>query len=223
MKLTGNSEQLLATDISDGVVYVLRSDLNTAAFQLAEATWQGNAAVAEGLRAHDPQLLDRLISQYQHRLLRYLLYLTRNQELSEDLCQETWMRVVTRGAQFNGNSRFGTWLFTIARHLVFDLRRKHSMASLEQMRKTGDGHPLEATSRDKTPFDHCANLENRQRLAEAFLTLKPLHREVLLLRFHEEMSLQEIAGVIGAPISTVKARLYRALAVLKLRMIAFMH
>jgi RNA polymerase sigma-70 factor (ECF subfamily) len=205
MKLTGKSE-----------------NLNTAAFQLDEETRQGNVAVAEGLKAHDPQLLDRLISQYQHRLLRYLLYLTRNQDLSEDLCQETWMRVVTRGVQFKGNSRFGTWLFTIARHLVFDLRRKRSMASLEQMCKTEGGHPLEATSQDRTPFDHCANLENKQRITEAFLALKPLHREVLLLRFHEEMSLQEIAGVIGAPISTVKARLYRALAVLKPRMIAVM-
>ena len=73
---------------------------------------------------HDPELLDRLIEEYQHRLLRYLLFLCSNREVAEDLFQETWIRVLVRGAQFNGRSRFDTWLFTIARNLVIDLSRK---------------------------------------------------------------------------------------------------
>lgn len=65
-----------------------------------------NAWIAERLRARDPQILDQLILQYQHRLMRYLLYLTGNRELAEDLFQETWMRVLQRGSQFRGNSQF---------------------------------------------------------------------------------------------------------------------
>ena len=84
------------------------------------------------LKRQDPGLIDQLIVQYQHRLLRYLLYLTSNRELAEDLFQETWMRVLVRGAQYNGNARFDTWLFTIARNLVIDYRRKRTMASLEE-------------------------------------------------------------------------------------------
>jgi RNA polymerase sigma-70 factor (ECF subfamily) len=190
--------------------------VGAATLQLADVVRSENARVVEGLRRHDPQLLDELILQYQHRLLRYLLYLTGNREMAEDLFQETWMRVLTRGAQFNGNSRFDTWLFTIARNLVIDLRRRRSMASLEELCEGSDEErPFEVPSPDKTPFDHLSTLESGQVVAEALLTLDPLHREVLVLRFHEEMSLEEIARMTRAPLSTVKSRLYRGLAALK--------
>jgi RNA polymerase sigma-70 factor (ECF subfamily) len=75
--------------------------------------------------------------------------------------------------------------------------------------------PFEVPSQEKTPFDHMATMESGQVVAEALLTLDPLHREVLVLRFHEEMSLEEIARMTRAPLSTVKSRLYRGLAALK--------
>ena len=195
---------------------VSESAMSVVAVQLAEQVGGENARVAEGLKRHDTQLLDELIVQYQHRLLRYLLYLTGNRELAEDIFQETWMRVLMRGSQFNGNSRFDTWLFTIARNLVIDLRRRRSMASLEEMFEAADEErPFEVPSHEKTPFDHLATVEAGQLVAEALLTLDPLHREVLVLRFHEEMSLEEIARMTRAPLSTVKSRLYRGLAALK--------
>src|ERR1700712_3889344 len=58
--------------------------------------------IAPGLKRQDPELLDHLIELYQHRLLRYLLFLTGKREVAEDLFQETWMRVLLRGAQYNG-------------------------------------------------------------------------------------------------------------------------
>jgi RNA polymerase sigma-70 factor (ECF subfamily) len=175
-----------------------------------------NAAIAERLKRRDPLLLDQLIVEYQHRLLRYLLYLTGNRELAEDLFQETWMRVLQRGAQFNGNSRFDTWLFTIARNLVIDFRRRRTMASLEEMSAaTEDSRPFEIASTEPSPFDQYLTRQHGGMVAEALLTLEPLHREVLVLRFHEEMALDQIARVTGAPLSTVKSRLYRGLAALR--------
>ncbi len=100
-----------------------------AARLLVSATQPENAAIARGLKRKDPELLDQLIETYQHRLLRYLLFLTGKREVAEDLFQETWMRVLLRGAQYNGKARFDTWLFTIARNLVIDLSRKRQMAS----------------------------------------------------------------------------------------------
>src|SRR3984885_6572615 len=96
---------------------------------LADQIHSENAAIAHGLKRQNPELLDRLIELYQHRLLRYLLFLTGKREVAEDLFQETWMRVLLRGAQYNGKARFDTWLFTIARNLVIDLSRKRTMAS----------------------------------------------------------------------------------------------
>src|SRR5580700_2688170 len=176
-------------------------------------------AVAEGLKRRKAGLLDELIVKYQHRLLRYLLFLTSSRELAEDLFQEVWMRVLVRGAQFNGKARFDTWLFTIARNLVIDYRRKRTVASLDELFEGAneDDRPMsfEVSDGQPTPFENFASLEDRQRIADALLEVDTLYREVLVLRFHEEMSLQEIAAVTRAPLSTVKSRLYRGLAAIK--------
>jgi RNA polymerase sigma-70 factor, ECF subfamily len=180
---------------------------------------QENLAIATGLKRQDPQLLDQLISRFQHRLLRYLLYLTNDRALAEDLFQEVWMRVLVRGGQYNGKARFDTWLFTIARNLVIDYRRKRTMSSLDELFEGSgdDDRPFahEFSDGAPTPFDHCVSAEDRSLVAEALLTLDPIHREVLTLRFHEELSLEEIAAVTRANLSTVKSRLYRGLASLR--------
>src|ERR1017187_10874276 len=184
-----------------------------------EQVRQENRAVSAGLKRQEAGLLDQLIVRYQHRLLRYLLYLTANREMAEDLFQEVWMRVLTRGAQFNGKARFETWLFTIARNLMIDQRRKRTMSSLDELFEGGgdDDRPMafEITDDEPTPVRHFANLEDRERIASALLELDTLHREVLILRFHEELSLEEIAKVTRAPLSTVKSRLYRGMAMMK--------
>jgi RNA polymerase sigma-70 factor, ECF subfamily len=184
-----------------------------------EQVRQENLAVSAGLKRQDAGLLDQLIVRYQHRLLRYLMFLTGQREMAEDLFQEVWMRVLTRGGQFNGKARFETWLFTIARNLVIDQRRKRTMSSLDEMFEGGsdDDRPMsfEVADHEPTPFDRLARGEDREQIAAALLQLDTLYREVLVLRFHEELSLDEIAKVTRAPLSTVKSRLYRGMAAIK--------
>jgi RNA polymerase sigma-70 factor (ECF subfamily) len=190
--------------------------------QAEEQVRQESLAVSEGLKRQDAGLLDELIVRYQHRLLRYLLFLCGNREMAEDLFQEVWMRVLTRGSQFNGKARFETWLFTIARNLVIDQRRKRTMSSLDELFEAGneDDRPMtfEVADYEPTPFDRFANVEDRERISAALLQLDTLYREVLVLRFHEELSLEEIAKVTRAPLSTVKSRLYRGMAAIKPRL-----
>ena len=198
----------------------LRSRVESStALQGDETVRQENLAIASGLKHQEAGLLDQLITRYQHRLLRYLLFLTNSRELAEDLFQEVWMRVLVRGGQFNGKARFDTWLFTIARNLVIDYRRKRTLSSLDELFEgpSDDDRPMsfEVSDSQPTPFDNYASLQDRQRVAQALLQVDTLYREVLLLRFHEEMSLQEIATVTRAPLSTVKSRLYRGLAAIK--------
>jgi RNA polymerase sigma-70 factor (ECF subfamily) len=182
----------------------------------AAETERESAAIARGLKRQDPDMLDHLIELYQHRLLRYLLFLTGKRETAEDLFQETWMRVLLRGAQYNGKARFDTWLFTIARNLVIDLSRKRTMSSLDEMQETReDDRPFQIASDEPSPLDQFESSENSAEIAAVLLTLEPSYREVLVLRFHEELSLEEIACVTKAPLSTVKSRLYRGLAALK--------
>ena len=82
--------------------------MNAAAHYFASGMESEASAIARGLR-RDPDLLDRLIEQYQRRLLRYLVYLSGNRELAEDLFQETWIRVLERGGQYDGKHEFSTW------------------------------------------------------------------------------------------------------------------
>ena len=180
---------------------------------------QESLAIAEGLKHRKAGLLDELIVRYQHRLLRYLLFLTGNREAAEDLFQEVWMRVLVRGGQFNGKARFETWLYAIARNLTIDQRRKRTMHSLDELIEgTDDGDramSFEMAATGPTPFDHVSKLEDREKIAAALLGLDTLHREVLVLRFYEELSLDEIAKVTKTPLSTVKSRLYRGLETIK--------
>ena len=101
------------------------------------------AQIATGLRRRDPEVLDALIEQYQHRLLRYLVHLTGNRATAEDLFQETWIRVLEKGHQYDGKSRFATWLMTIAHNVAIDHLRKRRPASLDEMRDTEDAAPFE--------------------------------------------------------------------------------
>lgn len=182
----------------------------------AALTQSENLAIARGLKMQDPELLDHLIELYQHRLLRFLMFLTGKREVAEDLFQETWMRVLLRGAQYNGKARFDTWLFTIARNLVIDLSRKRTMVSLDEMNESSeDDRPFEIPSEGPSPLEQFQVREDSAEVSEVLLKLEASSREVLVLRFYEELSLEEISGVTKAPLSTVKSRLYRGLAALK--------
>lgn len=222
MTLSSKVRNLLGSGVFKPGGDVSKSRMSTSSIAVAaQARAQSqaeNATIAQGLKRQDAELLDQLIVQYQHRLLRYLVFLTGNRELAEDLFQDTWMRVLQRGSQYNGTARFDTWLFTIARNLLIDVRRKRSVQSLDELCATGDDErPVEFAAAGPSPFDLYQNHQNGQHLAAAMLKLDPLHREVLVLRFHEELSLEEISRVTSAPLSTVKSRLYRGLAALKPR------
>src|SRR5271167_313661 len=140
-----------------------------------------NAEIARGLKRQDPELLDQLIDTYQHRLMRYLMFLTSKREVAEDLFQEVWIRVLRRGAQYNGKARFDTWIFTIARNLVIDLSRKRTMASLDEMREAGeDERPFEIAMAGPSPLEQFQSREDCAEVGEVLLKLEPTYREVLV-------------------------------------------
>ena len=173
--------------------------------------------IARGLRDGDVALLQMLVEEYQDRLVRYLVYVLGRREDVDDLVQETWLRVMERGKSYDGRSRFEPWLFTVARHLAIDLVRRRKDLSLDA---EDEGGPVVAApaSQGLSPFAQAARTEDAERLAGALDALQPIYREALVLRFMEELSLQEIAAVVGAPVPTVAARIYRGLAALRPQM-----
>ena len=173
------------------------------------------AKIARGLRERDMQLLADLVERYQHRLVRYLLYLTGMREYAEDLAQETWIRVLQRGSQYNGRQRFDPWLFAIARNLAIDYLRKKRKAVPTVSLPDDHDAVLLVPSSGPSPFEAAARSEDAMSLAGRLQILSPLYREALLLRFQEDLSLAEIAQVLGAPVTTVTSRIYRGLAALR--------
>ena len=173
------------------------------------------AKIARGLRERDPELLADLVERSQRRLVRYLVYLTGRRDYAEDLAQETWIRVLQRGSQYNGRQRFDPWLFAIARNLAIDyLRKKGKAVQKDSLPDDHDEIPL-VPSPGPSPFEAAARSEDAIRLAAQLQILSPLYREALLLRFQEDLSLAEIAQVLGAPVTTVTSRIYRGLAALR--------
>ncbi len=181
---------------------------------------QESTQIARGLRRRDPDLLDRLIEQYQHRLLRYLLYLTGRRELAEDLFQETWIRVLERGHQFNDKYAFSTWLFAVAHNLAIDHMRRKQPASLDGlMDEDGDESSFDVPATGQaTAFDLTLQREQSEHIAAGMQHLPAEYREALVLRFQEGMSLDEIASVACVPLGTVKSRIYRGLSSLEQRL-----
>ncbi len=173
--------------------------------------------IARALRRRDPAMLDQLIEQYQHRLYRYLLYLTRDPQLAQDIFQDTWIRVLERGSQYSARYKFETWLMSIARNLVIDnARRKHS-TSFSELESADDDAPRfdVADERAELAFQQIQQQQQDDRLGVLLHGLPLLYREVLTLRFHEDLQLEEIAQVLHAPLSTVKSRLRRGLDMLQ--------
>ena len=173
------------------------------------------AKIARGLRESDTELLADLVERSQRRLVRYLLYLIGRQDYAEDLAQETWIRVLQRGSQYDGRQRFDLWLFAIARNLAIDYLRKKRKAVQTASSPDDRDEILLVPSSGPSPFEAAARSEDAIRLAAQLQILPPLYREALLLRFQEDLSLAEIAQVLGAPLTTVTSRIYRGLAALR--------
>ena len=169
--------------------------------------------IALGLRQGDVVVLEALVEQYQYRLVRYLVALLGRRDGVDDFAQETWLRVLERGESYDGHSRFEPWLFRVARNLALDAMRKRTTFSLDSNEE--DGVCSLPASSEPSPYTFAARTQDAERLARSLQTLEPVYREALVLRFQEELSLQEISAIVGAPVSTVASRIYRALATLR--------
>ena len=173
-------------------------------------------SIARGFEKRDPDLLDRLIEQYQYRLFRYLVYITGNKERAEDFFQETWIRVLERGHQYDGKSKFEAWLFAIARHLVIDWQRSKKPQSLDSLTDPEQENPLQfANEKEPSPLHQVLSHEAQKNVQASLSQIPAIYREVLVLRFQEELQIEEMAGVLSVPLSTVKSRLYRGLEALR--------
>jgi RNA polymerase sigma-70 factor (ECF subfamily) len=175
------------------------------------ATQHGTDAALARMRKGDLDALTLVMDEYEARLLRFLVRLVKQQPVAEDLFQLTWLRVMEKIKSYDPARDFAPWLFTIARHLALDHLRRYQPESLDEPLPSGD-HREDSIPHHKPGAMEALLAEERAiLLARAMVELPLIFREVLTLRFEEEMKLEEIAAFLKVPLSTVKSRLRRGL------------
>ena len=182
--------------------------------RVADAVW-GVAVSLEReltrLRSGDVEAVAALMERYQHRLYRYLLRLVREAGTAEDLFQQTWLRVMERIRSYNPQLSFDRWLFALAHNLAIDYLRRYRPESLDEPLPSGDSRLEIIAGSAPGALEQMLAEERAGWLASALAGLPVVFREVLTLRFEEELQLDEIAGILNLPLGTVKTRLHRAL------------
>jgi RNA polymerase sigma-70 factor (ECF subfamily) len=154
-------------------------------------------------------------TEYADGLYGYAMVLTRNRAQAEDLVQETYVRALGAAGRLRENSNVRGWLFTILRNLWFnELRKRRSAPAIVEM--DGDDHTADSlVGNARDAHEIFVSNEDSDIVRSAINDLPVEFREIILLREFEELSYQEIAGVLGCPAGTVMSRLGRARAKLR--------
>jgi RNA polymerase sigma-70 factor (ECF subfamily) len=157
----------------------------------------------------DVTKLGVLFERHHVKLYNFLLRLTNRRELSEDIVQDVFLRILRYGHSFRGDAPFTVWMYRLARN-----------AAADQFRKWGremptDEEPADQPSDDPLPSDAVEGNESIGLLRAALARLTADKREVLVLSRYQGLKLEEIGDVLGCPVGTVKAKVHRALKDLK--------
>ncbi len=157
----------------------------------------------------DVAAFSELVARYQDRIYRFLVRLTRSQDDALELTQETFLSAYQALPRWRPDARFTTWLFRIARNQAFDWLRRSKRVEFVALE---EGQGFDIADPAPTPDAALETVQRLRALERALARLPAEHREILLLREIEEMSYEEIAGVLDVSLGTVKSRIARARA-----------
>ena len=144
-----------------------------------------------------------LFRRHNHGLYNFIAWMCKgNVHEAEDITQKTWVKLMTACAHYQPSARFRTFLYQIAHNAVLDLRRSHGETTRADLDEADE---LAGTA--LTPEAEWMLQQNLQQVRSALLQLPAAQREVIVLRFFADMSLDEIAATVGEGYETVKSRL----------------
>lgn len=153
--------------------------------------------------ARDSRAFEALIAAFNKRLLYYVMRMLHDRDRAEDVVQNVWIDVYRQIARLRSTKAFQAWLYQLTRgHICREISRAGSERQTQSLEDLPEA-ALAAQEQGLSPEEvaavhHCMD------------QLTPEHREVLFLRFMEELSYQEIAGIIGCAVGTVRSRIYYA-------------
>ena len=172
------------------------------------------SALVARAKAGDMGAFSDLITHYDRRVFRMAKQITQNDDDAEDVLQETFLKAYSHLDDFQGNSKFYTWLVRIAvNEALMKLRKRRSdrTVPLDEPIDTGEDEVVrEIAVWEENPEQRYSREELGSILDEAIESLKPAYRTVFILRDIEELSIEETAEALDLSISAVKSRLLRA-------------
>jgi RNA polymerase sigma-70 factor, ECF subfamily len=165
-------------------------------------------------REGDTAAFGELVRRYEGKIFRLAQHVTQNREDAEDVLQETFMKAYEHLDQFQGNSKFYTWIVRIAvNQALMKLRRRKTdkSVSLDETIDTGEDTMIrEIAAWDEDPEQRFSRDELGGILDTAVQSLDPPYRSVFTLRDIDELSTEETAEALGLSVPAVKSRLLRA-------------
>jgi RNA polymerase sigma-70 factor (ECF subfamily) len=171
-------------------------------------------AIVLQAREGDAKAFSELVRRYENKIFRLAMHITQNREDAEDVLQETFLKAYEHLDQFQGNSKFYTWIVRIAvNQALMKLRKRKTdkTVSIDETIDTGeDTVAREIAAWDENPEERYTREEMNEILNSAVEALAPPYRAVFVLRDVEEFSTEETAEALNLSIPAVKSRLLRA-------------
>lgn len=172
----------------------------------------------------DNAAFDTLLKRYERKVFSYILYSVKNEEVAEDLFQDCFMRIITKlhSGLYTENGKFASWVMRIAHNLIIDFHRQKQTGTTV----SNDESDYDLLNNSDIALEYSREQEiiDRQTLTDVKMLIKKLpanQREVVLMRFYEELSFKEIAENTGVSINTALGRMRYAL--INLRRLADEH
>ena len=167
------------------------------------------------LHKGDQKAYAELLHRYRESVYFTMLRMCNNKDDAEDLTIEAFGRAFKRLEQYTPTYAFSTWLFKIASNSAIDFlrnKKKNSALSLDTKMENDEGQEFSKNIKSQTldPEEHIIKKQKVEMLRDVVDKLKPRYKELVKMRYYEELSYEEIAVKLDLPVGTVKAQLFRA-------------
>jgi RNA polymerase sigma-70 factor (ECF subfamily) len=153
------------------------------------------------------EAFDRLVERYQRDVYRLCFRYVNNHHDASDMAQEVFLKAYRAIAKFRGDSSFSTWLYRIAVNTCLNFRAARKAPAEELSEHVADG--------GMPVVDRLERDQRSQRVREAVARLPEKQRATLILKVYQDLTHEEVAGILGSSVGTVKANLFHALANLR--------
>lgn len=156
----------------------------------------------------DKKAFGLLYQKYFQKIFRYCKYNTKNEEAAKDICQESFVKAYKKIKNFKTDGAWSlqSFLFTIARNLIIDNTRKKKEENIEN---------YEDLESNENLYDNFERKENILKVKKMFAKLEDLERQIVILRYFEELSSQEVAKILKINDGALRVRTFRVMKKLK--------